>query len=97
MRVKRAEVEEVPLLLKVRQRHQLEVPAVLVQAWHSSTSLAVWRIEGTSHALVTLADNCPLTAVMPRPPEVCELEESLLCQLTGLPMQEYCDRGEQPH
>ena len=40
--------------------------------------------------------SCPLAAVTPGRPEVCELAEALLCELTGLPIQEHCDRGEQP-
>jgi predicted ArsR family transcriptional regulator len=40
--------------------------------------------------------SCPLAAVTPGRPEVCELAEALLCELTGLPVQECCDRGEAP-
>ncbi len=45
MRVKRAEVEEVPLLLKVRQRHQLEVPAVLVQVLGALERILTGRVD----------------------------------------------------
>ncbi|MDP9350397.1 MAG: helix-turn-helix domain-containing protein [Chloroflexota bacterium] len=40
--------------------------------------------------------SCPLAAVTPGRPEVCELAEALLCELTGLPVQECCDRGQAP-
>jgi len=40
--------------------------------------------------------SCPLAAVTPGRPEVCELAEAQLCELAGLPIQECCDRGDQP-
>ena len=40
--------------------------------------------------------SCPLTAVVPGHPEVCRMAESLLTELTGVPVYEHCDRGENP-
>ena len=53
-------------------------------------------LQARGDTLATLAYNCPLTAVVLSPSEVCELAEAPLCELTGLPIQECCDRGEQP-
>jgi predicted ArsR family transcriptional regulator len=38
--------------------------------------------------------SCPLAAVVPGHPEVCQLAASLLTELVGMPVQEQCDRGE---
>ncbi len=40
--------------------------------------------------------SCPLTAVVPGHPGVCRMTESLLTELTGVPIHEHCDRGENP-
>lgn len=39
---------------------------------------------------------CPLASAVPGHPEICRLTESLLEELTGIPMREACERGEQP-
>ncbi len=54
------------------------------------------ELEAQDGTLVIRGYSCPLATVTPGRPEVCELAEALLCELTGLPIQEYCDRGEQP-
>src|SRR5438445_272372 len=38
--------------------------------------------------------SCPLAAVVPGHPEVCRLTETLLAELVGLPVKEYCDGNE---
>ena len=40
--------------------------------------------------------SCPLTAVVPGHPGVCRMTESLLTELTGVPIHERCDRGDNP-
>ncbi len=40
--------------------------------------------------------SCPLTAVVPGHPGVCRMAESLLTELTGVPIHEHCDRDENP-
>ncbi len=40
--------------------------------------------------------SCPLTAVVPGHPEVCRMAETLLTAMAGVPIQEHCDRGENP-
>ncbi len=54
------------------------------------------ELEERDGAPVIRGYSCPLSAVTSGRPEVCELAEALLCELTGLPIQECCDRGEQP-
>lgn len=39
---------------------------------------------------------CPLSAVVARHDEVCSLAESLVAEITGLPVKECCMRGERP-
>lgn len=46
-----------------------------------------WRIQGFG---------CPFSAVTSRHEEVCALGESLVAEVTGLPVTECCDRGERP-
>ncbi len=40
--------------------------------------------------------SCPLTAVVPGHPSVSRMTESLLTELTGVPIHEHCDRGDDP-
>ena len=46
-----------------------------------------WRIRG---------HGCPLSGVVAEHHEVCALAESLVGEITGLPVRECCDRGERP-
>ena len=48
---------------------------------------ASWTIRGYG---------CPLSAVVARHDEVCALAESLVAEMTGLPVRECCNRGERP-
>ncbi len=45
------------------------------------------ELEERNGNLVIRGYSCPLAAVTRGRPEVCELDESLLCQLTGLPIR----------
>ena len=40
--------------------------------------------------------SCPLSAVVPGYPGLCRMTESLLSELTGVPIRERCDRGDNP-
>jgi predicted ArsR family transcriptional regulator len=42
--------------------------------------------------------SCPLGAIIPEHPEICLVAESLIAEVTGLPVRECCDRqtGEPP-
>ncbi len=48
-------------------------------------SQEVYAIQGYS---------CPLAAVVPGHPEVCQLTEAFLTDLTGIPIEEHCGRDE---
>ncbi len=54
------------------------------------------ELEESDGALTIRGYSCPLTAVVPGHPEVCRLAEALLVELAGVPVQEHCDRGENP-
>ncbi len=40
--------------------------------------------------------SCPLAATVSGHPEVCKLAETLLTELTHLPIHEHCDKGDPP-
>jgi len=52
------------------------------------------ELEEGSDSLVIRGYRCPLADIVPGHPEACHLAEALLCELTGLPFQEHCDRTE---
>lgn len=54
------------------------------------------ELEERDGAVVIRGYSCPLAAVAPGRPEVCELAEALLAQATGLPIAQHCERGEPP-
>jgi predicted ArsR family transcriptional regulator len=54
------------------------------------------ELEERGDAVLIRGYSCPLTAVVPGHPGVCRMTESLLTELTGVPIHERCDRGENP-
>ena len=42
------------------------------------------------------SSGCPLAAAVAEHPEVCELAESLVSEIVGLPVRESCERGTTP-
>jgi predicted ArsR family transcriptional regulator len=40
--------------------------------------------------------SCPLAALVPDHPEVCQLAEALLTEMVGVPVYEHCHKGERP-
>ena len=40
--------------------------------------------------------SCPLAAILPGHPEICELASSLVAEATGLAVTEHCDKGDPP-
>ena len=54
------------------------------------------ELEERDGGLVVRGYGCPLAAVTPDHPEVCRMVETLIFELTGVPVRERCDRGEQP-
>ena len=47
-------------------------------------------------SLVIRGYSCPLAAALPGHPEVCQLAETMLEDVIGLPVRERCDRGDPP-
>ncbi len=54
------------------------------------------ELEDRDGALIIRGYSCPLASVTPEHPEVCRMVETLITELTGVPVQEHCDRGENP-
>ena len=54
------------------------------------------ELEEHDGGLVIRGYSCPLAAVTPAHPEVCRMAETLITELTGVPVHERCDRGERP-
>ncbi len=54
------------------------------------------ELEKHDGAFVIRGYSCPLAGVVPGHPEVCKLAETLLTELTRLPIREHCDKGELP-
>lgn len=40
--------------------------------------------------------SCPLAALVPDHPQVCQLAEALLSEMIGVPVREHCAKGERP-
>ena len=54
------------------------------------------EVEERNGGFVIRGYSCPLAAVTPDHPEACRMAETLVAELTGLPIHEHCDRGESP-
>ncbi len=54
------------------------------------------ELEDRDGALIIRGYSCPLASVTPEHPEVCRMAETLITELTGVSVQEHCDRGEKP-
>ena len=54
------------------------------------------ELEERDGALVIQGYSCPLAAVTPDHPEVCRMAETLVTEVSGVPVYERCDRGERP-
>ena len=53
-------------------------------------------VEREDGKLTIRSGGCPLAAAVVEHPEVCELAESMVAELVGVPVRESCDRGESP-
>ncbi len=53
-------------------------------------------VERTEHGWRLQGYGCPLSAVTPTHPEVCELAEALIERITGRPVTECCERTGRP-
>ncbi|HEX2202686.1 MAG TPA: ArsR family transcriptional regulator [Longimicrobium sp.] len=56
----------------------------------------VAEIEETADAVVIRGFSCPLAALVPEHPEVCQLAEALLSEVVGVPVAERCAKGDRP-
>jgi predicted ArsR family transcriptional regulator len=54
------------------------------------------QLEERDGAYVIQGYSCPLAALTPDHPEVCRMAETLIAELTGVPVHERCERGEKP-
>jgi predicted ArsR family transcriptional regulator len=53
-------------------------------------------VERDGEKLTIRSGGCPLAAAVVEHPEVCELAESLVAEIVGLPVRESCERGTVP-
>ena len=82
--------------------HSSDDPTVDLEA-RLRTALEVLRaiggtpsLESEEGKLIIRSGGCPLAAAVVEHPEVCELAESLVAELVGVPVRESCDRSESP-
>jgi predicted ArsR family transcriptional regulator len=54
------------------------------------------ELEEVENCWIIRGYSCPLAAVVPGHPEVCQLAEALLTELVGARVNERCERGERP-
>jgi predicted ArsR family transcriptional regulator len=54
------------------------------------------ELEERDGAFAIQGYSCPLAAVTPDHPEVCRMVETLISDVTGVPIREHCDRGARP-
>lgn len=53
-------------------------------------------LEEAEGEVVIRGFSCPLAALVPGHPEVCQLAEAMLTEIVGVPVREQCDKGERP-
>ncbi|HET6229483.1 MAG TPA: ArsR family transcriptional regulator [Longimicrobiaceae bacterium] len=53
-------------------------------------------LEEGDGAVIIRGYSCPLAALVPEHPEVCQLAESLLAEIVGVPVREHCQKGDRP-
>jgi predicted ArsR family transcriptional regulator len=54
------------------------------------------ELEESDGGFVIRGYSCPLAGVAPEHPEVCQMAETLIAELAGVPVHERCDRDEKP-
>jgi len=54
------------------------------------------RVEKANEGIVICSERCPLATAVSEHPEVCRLAETLLSEIIGVEVQEYCDRKGTP-
>jgi predicted ArsR family transcriptional regulator len=53
-------------------------------------------LEETDEGVVIRGFSCPMAALVPDHPEVCQLAEALLTEIVGVPVRERCTKGDRP-
>lgn len=56
----------------------------------------VAEIEQGEDAVYIRGFSCPLAALVPGHPQVCQLAEAMLSEIVGVPVREQCEKGERP-
>lgn len=56
----------------------------------------VAEIHEADGAVTIRGFSCPLAALVPGHPQVCQLAEAMLSEIVGVPVREQCDKGERP-
>lgn len=98
--------EQVKELLRVTGRHLAKtrpIPAgdlrerlrLATETLNSLGGLAV--LEEAEECFWIQGQRCPLAALVPDHPQMCQLAEALISELAGRPVEEHCARGEAPH
>ncbi len=54
------------------------------------------RLETVGRSATLVASGCPLGELVQRHPEVCRVVETVVEEISGVMVQEQCDRGERP-
>ncbi|HKS30599.1 MAG TPA: ArsR family transcriptional regulator [Pyrinomonadaceae bacterium] len=54
------------------------------------------RVENGEGKLVIRSTACPLAAAVSEHPEVCDLAETFVSEIVGVPVKEHCDRSQPP-
>jgi predicted ArsR family transcriptional regulator len=95
--------EESEAVLRIVGRRQAEELGVPVDGVRSRLEAAIGalnelgglaELEESDGGFAIRGYSCPLTSVVRDHPEACRLAEALLTELTGLPINEHCDRDE---
>lgn len=53
-------------------------------------------VEKEGNQIFIRSSACPLAAAVAEHPEVCDLAETLVSEIVGVPVREHCERGEMP-
>ena len=72
-------------------RSRAEVAAQVLNALGGAA-----KVETNDRQTFIRSGSCPLAAAVLEHPEVCGLAEELVSEITGVDVQEQCDRSEQP-
>lgn len=78
------------------RRQSLRAKAVWCAEFLSSLGGSA-SVEEGSRELLIRSECCPLAATVTEMPMVCKLFEGMARAVTGRPVEEHCDRSEQPH